>query len=153
MIQLLRLSLAIAALGTVGACSMFNRPADLDVRLTRPSDHALYMVSMRPMLETPPINQIHAWEIDVTTSAGVPVTDAQIAFDGGMPQHGHGLPTQPRVTGSLGEGRYRLDGMKFSMSGWWELKVKVHAAQGDDQIVFNTVIGEPAAGHAQTATR
>ena len=149
MIKMLRLSLAVAVLSALGACSMMNTPDHLDTRLSRTSDHALYLVTMRPMLTTPPINQIHAWEIDIATSAGVPVTDAQISFDGGMPQHGHGLPTQPRVTGSLGEGRYRLDGMKFSMSGWWEMKVKVRAAQGEDQVVFNTVVGEPGAKHSE----
>ena len=57
-----------------------------------------------------------------------------ISIDGGMPQHGHGFPTQPRVTRELGDGRYLLEGMKFSMPGWWEIKLKVDAASGTDEV-------------------
>lgn len=124
----------------LGACSMFDPPADLDTRLSRPTHQGRYLVTMHPPAQQPAINQLHSWEIEVATPAGAPVTQAQIAFDGGMPQHGHGLPTRPRVTQELGGGRYRLDGMKFSMSGWWEMKVAVRAAPGEDKVVFNTVV-------------
>lgn len=51
-----------------------------------------------------------------------------------MPQHGHGLPTNPAVTSYLGKGRYRIDGVRFNMSGWWEFKLAIAAPQGDDQV-------------------
>ncbi|PIL45678.1 hypothetical protein CR105_06255 [Massilia eurypsychrophila] len=73
-------------------------------------------------------------------AAPAPVVDAKIAFSGGMPQHGHGYPTRPAVTANLGEGRYRLSGMKFSMSGWWEMKLNIGSTLGADQVVFNTVV-------------
>jgi hypothetical protein len=139
MTGILRPWLFILLAGAMAGCGMFQPPANLDVRLTRPSEQALYLVSMRPLVESPGINTIHAWEIGVTTPAGVPVSDAHIAFSGGMPQHGHGFPTKPRVTGYLGAGRYRLDGVKFSMSGWWEMKLKLESAAGSDQVVFNTI--------------
>ena len=60
-----------------------------------------------------------------------------------MPQHGHGLPTQPRVTRELAEGSYQLDGMKFSMTGWWELKLAITGPLGEDRVTFNTVVGNP----------
>jgi hypothetical protein len=124
-------------------CSMFQPPADLDVRMTRPTEQGRYVVAMRPLVAEPAINQLHPWEIRIVGADGAPVSGAHIAFDGGMPQHGHGLPTKPRVTAELGDGRYRLDGMKFSMSGWWEMKVQVDAAAGSDKVTFNTVL--PAA--------
>jgi hypothetical protein len=61
-----------------------------------------------------------------------------------MPQHGHGFPTHPKVTKELGDGRYLLEGMKFSMSGWWEIKLKIESAVGTDNITFNTVISQPS---------
>jgi hypothetical protein len=132
---------ALAALSlTLGACSMLEPPADLDQRLTRLTQQGRYLVTMHPPAVAPALNQLHSWEIEVATTAGAPVTNAQIAFDGGMPQHGHGLPTRPRVTQELAAGRYRLDGMKFSMRGWWEMKVAVRAEQGEDKVVFNTVV-------------
>jgi hypothetical protein len=57
--------------------------------------------------------------------------------DGGMPQHGHGLPTKPLVTRQLGNGDHLVEGMKFNMGGWWVVKFRVNAAQGPDSVVFN----------------
>ncbi len=144
MFKVSRRIFVVAALAAVSACSMFQTPADLDLRLTRTSAQGLYVVAMRPLVPVVAVNQIHPWEIRVVNAAGEPVSGARIAFDGGMPQHGHGLPTQPRVTEELGDGRYRLDGMKFSMTGWWEMKVKIQSAQGSDQVTFNTVLPMPA---------
>ena len=70
-------------------------------------------------------------------AAGAPVTGAAISIDGGMPQHGHGLPTKPQVTRELGSGDYLVEGMKFNMGGWWVVKFHVTAAAGRDSIAFN----------------
>src|SRR5918911_1097661 len=70
-------------------------------------------------------------------AAGAPVDSAAIAVDGGMPQHGHGLPTKPRVTRALGNGDHLVEGMKFNMGGWWVVKFRVDAAAGNDSLVFN----------------
>src|SRR5687768_11889594 len=37
-------------------------------------------------------------QVSLIGADGQPVDGAQITVTGGMPQHGHGLPTQPRVT-------------------------------------------------------
>lgn len=42
--------------------------------------------------------RMHTVRVAITDAAGAPVDDATIQIDGGMPQHGHGLPTRPRVT-------------------------------------------------------
>ncbi|MDL2356624.1 MAG: FixH family protein [Pseudomonadota bacterium] len=141
------ISYTTAALAAVAAgCAMLaGPPPDLDVRLSRPSAHLAYVVAIRPLEPQVAINRLHAWEIRLTSAAGVPVEHARIAFDGGMPQHGHGFPTSPRVTAELGDGRYRLDGMKFSMSGWWQMKLTIESAIGTDQVTFNTVIVTPVA--------
>lgn len=68
---------------------------------------------------------------------GSAVEGADIAVDGGMPQHGHGLPTKPRVTRSLGSGRYQVEGLKFNMGGWWELKFAIRSGAVSDSITFN----------------
>ena len=148
-----RLLFPILSVGLVAGCSMTPPPADLDLRLTRPSAHELYIVSMRPLVAVPGINQIHAWEIGVTTRTGTPVTDAEITFSGGMPQHGHGYPTHPAVTANFGDGRYRLGGVKFSMSGWWEMKLNVQSAGGTDLVVFNTVVSPAATAQGQDGAR
>jgi hypothetical protein len=140
-------------LAAVAGCALFSPPAGLDLRLTRPSENQAYIVAMRPLERQVTINRLHAWEIRITSAAGVPVTHAQIAFDGGMPQHGHGFPTSPRVTEELGDGRYRLDGMKFSMGGWWQMNLTIKSAAGADKVSFNTVIAAPLAPVAGTVAQ
>src|SRR3954469_16553633 len=60
-----------------------------------------------------------------------------ISIHGGMPQHGHGLPTRPRVTGNLGDGIYEIEGVRFNMGGWWEFKVAITGSRGADTVIFN----------------
>jgi hypothetical protein len=148
-------NLAAAALFAVitSGCAMSSPPADLDVRLTKPSTDGRYLVTMRQLEQAPAINRIHAWEVTVVTSAGQPVSDARIGVSGGMPQHHHGFPTNPQVTESLGDGRYLLDGVKFSMTGWWQFKLQVNSASGNDLVVFNTVVNAPGATTALASSK
>jgi YtkA-like len=135
-------SLSILALAGITACA--TPPTGLDVSLTRPTVEGRFVVALQPPATPAAINQIHSWQIKLTTPAGLPVTHAQIAVDGGMPQHGHGLPTRPQVTRELADGTYLLEGMKFSMTGWWEVKLAIQSAQGSDKVTFNTVVATPA---------
>lgn len=139
-----RITFLLAMLSALTGCAMRSPPADLDVRMTRSSEAGKYVVSIHPLVATIPLNEIHPWEITITTPTGEAVTGAQIGFDGGMPQHSHGFPTHPRVTAELGNGRYRLDGVKFSMTGWWEMKLKIQTGQAIDHITFNTVVTTPS---------
>jgi len=71
--------------------------------------------------EVPPAGPMQSWVLRVTDGAGAPVEGAQVTVDGLMPKHGHGLSTVPRVGAGLGEGRYRVDGLRFQMPGRWVL--------------------------------
>lgn len=73
----------------------------------------------------------------LTDSAGGPLDGAGITVSGGMPEHGHGLPTRPRVTRPLGGGTYQVDGLKFNMRGWWVLTFGIDAGSGRDSVTFN----------------
>ena len=127
-------TLAIA----LAACA--TQPSDLDLSLRHPTAQGRYVVQMDPPAAPPAINQIHAWQIKLSSPDGTPVRHARIAVDGGMPQHGHGLPTRPQVTREVTDGTYLMEGMKFSMMGWWEIKLDIQAADGADTVVFNTVV-------------
>jgi hypothetical protein len=142
--MLYRFTLALLLSLQLAGC--MTPPTDLDLSLSRPTLQRKYMVAIHPLTEAIAINQLHPWEVQITSPAGEPVLQAHIDVDGGMPQHGHGLPTQPRITQELGGGRYLLEGMKFSMAGWWEIKLKLQTAQrGADTVTFNKVIALPAA--------
>jgi hypothetical protein len=76
----------------------------------------------------------------LTDSVGQPVGQANITVDGGMPQHRHGLPTQPHVNSSADGGIYEVDGVKFNMRGWWVFRLHIQAAAGPDSITFNLAL-------------
>lgn len=115
-------------------------PENLDLGMKHASSHGAFVVELEPPATTPPINKIHSWRIRLADASGVPMTHARITVDGGMPQHGHGLPTQPRVTHETSPGTYLMEGMKFSMSGWWEIRLQIDAAGMSDKVTFNTII-------------
>ena len=136
--------LSLAALAATTGC--MSPPNDLDLALTRPSAENKYLVTLQPPAQPAAINQLHAWQVKLSTHAGTPVTAARIRIDGGMPQHGHGLPTKPQVTRELPDGGYLIEGMKFSMTGWWEIKLAIDGPAGADRVTFNTVVAERGAG-------
>lgn len=84
--------------------------------------------------------RMYALPVTITDASGKPVAEAAITVDGGMPQHGHGLPTRPRITRNLGGGRYELGGLRFNMGGWWELQLTITTPAGTDTVTFNLAI-------------
>jgi hypothetical protein len=115
-------------------------PNSLDTSTSRLSDEGLFQVSWSSDSDVPPLNKIHSWTLHLETADGKPVEGAEILVDGGMPQHGHGLPTSPEVTEDLGGGDYRVEGMKFQMIGAWEVKFDITTNGQSDSITFNLIL-------------
>ena len=133
-----RAPLALTLVAAVtSACMLFARaPKNLDYSRTRESAGGVYRATVRPQGDTIPQGKLHRWTLHLETAAGAPVDSARVAVDGGMPQHGHGLPTSPR-TRELGNGDYAVEGMKFNMGGWWVVKFRVQSDAGSDSVEFN----------------
>nr|WP_282567986.1 FixH family protein [Devosia oryzisoli] len=125
--------------GIAFAATRSTPPADLDYSLSHLSKDGHYQVTLVPGIDPVPVGKMHAWLVDVTDAAGQPV-DADIVIDGGMPQHGHGLPTVPAVTGKDHHGRHIVGGMRFNMPGWWVLKVEISGTAGVDTATFNLAL-------------
>jgi hypothetical protein len=123
--------------GGVMTLRMSYVPNDLDFATTRLSDQNLFRGAYTVQSQPISIGTIHTWILHLETAEGKPVEDAQISVDGGMPQHGHGLPTAPKVTKYLGSGDYRVEGMKFNMTGWWVVKFKIDDHGTADTVIFN----------------
>ncbi len=81
--------------------------------------------------------QLQSARVLVADTDGHAIDGATIEVDGGMPQHGHGLPTRPRVTKSFGDGLYEIEGVRFNMGGWWEFSLAITGSAGADKITFN----------------
>ena len=110
------------------------------------SQKGSFTLHFMPSGETP-LNQLLTWEARLVP-ANEPVRKAfQILTEptdyiiaGGMPAHGHGLPTDPRVTtvrfDEQGEVILILKGVKFQMWGDWVLSVEVPALQDRAEAAF-----------------
>lgn len=153
-IHLLRVLLTLALL--LGACNMVMSPqpegdgmamADgtmdmsggsmaADILDSKTTENGHFTVSAISRLDPVVINETHAWTLHIETADGSPVTDADIAIDGGMPEHNHGFPTAPSVTENLGEGDYLLEGMRFNMGGVWVLTLEISSGDQSDTVTF-----------------
>lgn len=102
----------------------------------RASANQVYQATLQP---GQPLRQRQLLTVPVliVDANGRPVEGATITVDGGMPEHRHGLPTQPLVKRSLGGGVYEIEGLRFSMGGWWELKLAIQSPAGIDHVTFN----------------
>ncbi len=102
----------------------------------RPSAGGRYVATLEPGKPLRP-RQMQTVRVVVRDADGRAIDEAQISIDGGMPQHGHGLPTRPRVTRHLGDGMYEIEGVRFNMGGWWEFTLAIAGSRGADTVTFN----------------
>ena len=112
-------------------------PKDLDYATEKMTVNDTFKVSYKSTGGLIRINRIHSWELTIRDADGQPVNDAKVTVVGDMPEHGHGLPTQPEVFNMGVDGFYRIDGMKFQMPGWWVVTISVMADGVHDAVSFN----------------
>lgn len=99
------------------------------------SNNGFFNVTLLDDVELLPLREFVELKIQVLDANGAAVTGADVVLSGGMPAHGHGLPTKPVVT-SLGAGEYFIEGLKFSMVGTWELNLDIKTKEVSDSVVF-----------------
>jgi hypothetical protein len=136
------LGLAVLSAATCGMMAMIHGtgavpPAAEEFGLgPRHSVGGSYLAELEPVAPLA-VRKMQTVNVRITDASGAPVDGATIIVHGGMPQHGHGLPTNPRVTRSHGEGVYQIDGVRFNMGGWWEFKLAIAGPVGADTVTFN----------------
>ncbi|HEX2831479.1 MAG TPA: FixH family protein [Thermoanaerobaculia bacterium] len=117
-----------------------EKPAESEFGLgPRSSAQGLYTATLQPE-ETLRPRKLQTIHVELKDANGQAVDAAAITIDGGMPQHGHGLPTRPRVTKGLGNGVYVIEGVRFNMGGWWEFKLAIEGNAGADSVTFNLAL-------------
>ena len=124
-----------------GHHQMNKHPADIskhhDLATKKASEGAKFIVRVSSKLKPVVINKMHNWDVRVISPEGGVIENAKIEISGGMPMHGHGLPTAPRVTEYLGKGKYLIEGLKFNMAGFWKLKLAIDSGQHQDNVTFS----------------
>lgn len=127
----------VKAMGHEHAMMHAPPPKDLDYATMKMTANNAYNVMYKSIGGQIRINRIHSWELTINDAAGQPVNDAMVTVVGDMPEHGHGLPTQPEITKVGAGGLYRVDGMKFTMPGWWVVTVSIMVDGVHDSVSFN----------------
>lgn len=126
---------AILVLAAFGAIAVAEEPEATVDRWT--SERGKYIVSITSSIDPMPINKMFEWTLHLETADGEPVDGARFAIAGGMPEHNHGLPTSPRVTEDLGDGDYRLQGIRFHMKGNWQFIISIFEGSQADRVVID----------------
>lgn len=134
---------AVCLMGVAG-CMTPTTP-ELDWSLEKVTKEGKFRVALEPPLPVPPLQEIHAWNIRLMKPDGTPIEKGLVYLNGGMPEHGHGLPTRPTTVGEVAPGVYRVEGVKFNMPGRWELVVAIQANGTEDFAYFNAAINLPKA--------
>lgn len=111
-----------------------------DMHAEAESDNGIYKVSYTTSVDKASLNKMHEWVLHVETADGDSVENAEISVDGGMPAHNHGLPTAPRVTEYLGNGDYRVQGLRFHMRGKWIVSFDIREAGRGDTVTFELML-------------
>ena len=140
--------LAVVFLGSMAWTPVYD-PVHAAVKAanTRPTSEADYAKSMKSKAgtfnasytsdpEAIAANKLITWKLKVETADGKAVKDAEITVAGDMPEHGHGMPTEPKVK-NKGDGTYLVEGIKFSMTGWWTMTFTIKAGDKTDSVTFN----------------
>ena len=131
----------VAFAGPANAFSFFREPVQKPAAQDfgygpRESANGTYTVFLRPN-EVLHLRKPHALRILVLDAAGLPVEGARITVHAGMPEHDHELPTLLKVEDSLGGGMYDIEGLLFSMGGWWQVRLAIESPRGPDRVTLN----------------
>jgi hypothetical protein len=62
-----------------------------------------------------------------------------VAVDAQMPEHKHGMNYRPTIV-SMGDGRYRVEGMVFHMPGRWEISIDVRAGEESERLSHEFIV-------------
>jgi hypothetical protein len=113
---------------------------DMTSSIVRPSESGRYLVEIRAERSTARRSDQHAWLVRIASLTGEWIQPTRLAFSGGMPQHGHGFETMPRVTDTLADGWFRVGGIRFHMAGEWRILVEFVGPEGADVAIFEVVV-------------
>ena len=104
-----------------------------------PSHNGLYRASLISSPSEGHAGEGSAWMVELRTANGAPVERATLALESWMPDDEETGTRRARVTGYLGDGRYRVEGLRLDGRGWWNVRLTVAASAGTDSLAFNLI--------------
>jgi hypothetical protein len=103
-----------------------------------PSHNGIYRASLLPSPEGRRRGS-DVWVVEIRTMRDAPVEGATLAVESWMPDDARSRATTARVTTYLGEGRYRVEGLRLDGRGWRNVRLGVVAPNGTDSLAFNLI--------------
>ena len=124
---------------------------DANPQLSQSERYRVEITTPEPLLVGP----LHEWHIQITdTRTTLEPELMQFAVSGGMEAHGHGLPSQPSISGHQPDLGYTVAGMRFNMPGEWFVLVEFVTSAGPDwarfELAFATADTPAASGDPGT---
>ena len=126
-LRLAALALGLSLGGAAAACV----PSLQGTRLESPRYVLVY--------RTGEVSVAKHFRVDVEACAKSGPPPESLKVDATMPEHKHGMNYRPTIV-SLGDGRYRVDGMVFHMPGTWELAIDVRAGEESERLSHELVV-------------
>ena len=116
----------------------------------KPTQSGRYLVGLDFVPETPPSGELFTVRATFTEKDGTPIDDGSVKLNARMPQHNHGMMTDPVndpgvcpgvALPAAGDckhpgGLYETSGFKFHMGGQWTITVDVVGPRGPDSTSF-----------------
>jgi hypothetical protein len=135
-------AITLPEIGAMGHTKSMDAPAhsDIDTATHKESRNGRFKASFTSDADPIPVNKLHTWTLNLSTPDGDPITGAKITLLGDMPEHGHGFPTEPEVSAGMENGQYLVEGLKFSMPGWWVVTFHVMIDGEMDRVAFNLIL-------------
>lgn len=137
------LTIAVAILATVNlsGVAMAAGPESPWYSQTVESQNGHFVVTLESLEAEFELNAFRQWQLTLKhKETGQGITPARFVVSGGMPMHGHGLPSQPQVAEHLGNGRYLMEGVRFNMLGKWVFEFEVTTQSATDSVVFEVIV-------------
>lgn len=142
------LALLLSGCGGGDASSASHRVVRSDAApevIVRDTQARHYRVEVRFDPQVPKPGELFSVHAKVSTRDGAPLESGTVKMNAGMPQHYHGMETEPADwPGECDDdgactfpgGAYRSDGFKFHMPGEWTVSIEVQGFRGFDSTSF-----------------
>lgn len=150
-------ALAMAALLAACATAPGRRAGEADLERpavflsldTRASHDGLYRAGVVHRAGALRPGATQSWTVRITDAAGAPVRGARVRAGAWMPRAGGRGDALPLAATELGGGHYRIDGLRLSAGGWWNVPVRISANGRTDSLAFNLVLPDARDGGGQ----
>ncbi len=84
-----------------------------------------YQIIFSPKTAQIPLNQYFDMDVQIKSAMGQTLKfPIKLSIDAGMAAHNHGMNSKPMIE-SLGQGKYKVKGLLFHMSGEWFLEFSI----------------------------